>query len=89
MPTLDKEESLDIVIKPDIDILDIYECDPQIEPESKHNFFSPTDNKKNKPANSDVNRQCRFCNKVLTTKEGLKLHERRHTGKLLHIKFRC
>lgn len=77
-----KEESLDIVVKPDIGVLDIYDCDPGSEAESQISYSSlvVNDNKKIKSSSSEVGRQCRFCEKVLTTKEGLKLHERRHTG---------
>lgn len=53
--------------------------------ESAHSNYSSTVRKKKKVKSSSKqkNRQCKYCDKVLTTKEGLKLHERRHTGEKL------
>ncbi|GLV41621.1 crooked legs [Carabus blaptoides fortunei] len=99
-PIKEESESLDIVVKPDIDVLEIYDDDEDEDEddddddddgrdddddaysgsESQHSNYSTTVRRKKKPAK---NRQCRFCNKMLSTKEGLRLHERRHTGEKL------
>lgn len=81
----EENESLDIVVKPDLGMLDMYENDPFSESESQHSNYSTTVRKKKKVKISSKvkHRQCRYCSKVLTTKEGLKLHERRHTGEKL------
>lgn len=88
----EESESLDIVVKPDIDVL--YDDDNgrdddddddhdelfNTESESEHSNYSTSKRRKKKLAK---NRQCRFCNKILSTKEGLRLHERRHTGNFI------
>lgn len=81
----EENESLDIVVKPDLGILDMYDNEPFSDSESAHSNYSTTVKKKKKvKVSSKVkNRQCKFCNKILTTKEGLKLHERKHTGEKL------
>lgn len=86
----DESESLDIVVKPDIEIYDDHEDqddddndNDDNEPynsESEASNYSTTVRRKKKPPK---NRQCRYCSKMLSTKEGLKLHERRHTGEKL------
>lgn len=83
----EENESLDIVVKPDLGMLDMdmYDNDPYSDAESQHSNYSTTVKKKKKVKGSSKvkHRQCKYCNKVLTTKEGLKLHERRHTGEKL------
>lgn len=83
----EENESLDIVVKPDIENFDeIFEDDNRFsDSDSNHSNYSTKVRKKKKVKGSSKtkNRQCRYCDKVLTTKEGLKLHERRHTGEKL------
>lgn len=88
LPSTIKEEneSLDIVVKPDLGMLDMYDNDPYSDAESAHSNYSTTvksKKKKVKVSSKVKHRQCKYCSKVLTTKEGLKLHERRHTGEKL------
>lgn len=72
-------------MKPDIENYDMFEddVDRYSDSESVHsNYSTGTKRKKKSKGNSkQKNRQCRYCDKVLTTKEGLKLHEKKHTGK--------
>lgn len=82
----EENESLDIVVKPDIEMLDMFDDDNRYsDSESQHSNYSTTVKKKKKTKGSgkSKNRQCKYCNKVLSTKEGLKLHERKHTGEKL------
>lgn len=81
-----KEESLDIVVKPDLENFDVFEDDNRFsDSASAHSNYSTTVRKKKKvkSLSKQKNRQCRYCDKILTTKEGLKLHERKHTGEKL------
>lgn len=70
-----KEESLDIVVQPDLDAFD-------------DNYYDDSDSaeeeKTVKKSTKDSSFTCTFCHKILRTKKGLKIHQRKHTGEKLH-----
>lgn len=71
-----KEESLDIIVQPDVEI---YENNDQY-------YDSDSDDNKPLKSRSDLNTfTCTYCQKQLRTKKGLKIHQRKHTGEKLHI----
>ena len=68
-----KEESCDIVVQPDFNIPELY-----------NDSDSDEDDDKRKSSFT-----CPFCQKVLRTKKGLRIHQRRHTGDKLRSCHMC
>lgn len=78
-----KEESLDIIIQPDLNISDIYDDDRYSDSGSGDEAV------KTKQIYKDDAFMCIYCQKVLRTKKGLKIHQRRHTGEKLRSCHIC
>lgn len=71
-----KQESLDIVVQPDLGIYD------------NDQYYGDTDSEDDKPLKSRCASNsftCTYCQKELRTKKGLKIHQRKHTGEKLHV----
>lgn len=71
-----KEESLDIVVQPDLEIYG--DANDQY-------YDSDSDDDKPLKARASDSYTCTYCHKELRTKKGLKIHQRKHTGENLHI----
>lgn len=78
-----KEESLDIIVQPDLNISDIYGDDRYSD------SASGDESVKTKQIYKDEAFTCVYCQKVLRTKKGLKIHQRRHTGEKLRSCHIC
>jgi KRAB domain-containing zinc finger protein len=72
-----KEESCDIVVQPDFNIPDLFQ-------DSDSDDDDTSDKRK-----SSSSFTCPFCQKVLRTKKGLRIHQRRHTGDKLRSCHMC
>lgn len=70
-----KEESMDIVVQPDMDMYDNNYLDESSEEDDNKPELKLTE--------EEGVFKCIYCQKELRTKKGLKIHERRHTGKKL------
>lgn len=77
-----KEESLDIVVQPDFNITDLY-TDGGTDSDGTGSFKEATKSK-----DSGIF-TCSYCKKILRTKKGLKIHQRRHTGEKLRSCHLC
>lgn len=78
-----KEESLDIIVQPDLNISDIYGDDGYSDSGSGEEVV---ETKRKYKQDSFT---CVYCQKVLRTKKGLKIHQRRHTGEKLRTCHIC
>lgn len=80
-----KQESLDIIVQPDMNIPEFYNEDAGGDSDS-----SETTSRKQTRSSKDSNMfTCTYCQKVLRTKKGLKIHQRRHTGEKLRSCHIC